>query len=74
VEVAVDSLVISSVVFTTLGLLFLARYAELDKKARRERCFFTIGVGIGVLAFWFFGGVGLLIIAFWLFLFRILAI
>ena len=39
----------------------MARYFYLDYKSKNEKSFVVIGLGI--LAFWFFGGTGLLAIA-----------
>jgi hypothetical protein len=39
------------------GLLFLARYFYLDYKAKKEKSFIIISVGL--LLFWVFGGIGL---------------
>ena len=66
-----DTIAISSVVSALLGVMFLIRYVQLDKRVRREKSF--LAVGVGVLAFWFFGGSGLLVLAFWLVLLRIIA-
>lgn len=41
----------------TLGLLFLARYFYLEYKAKKEKSFIVIGLGL--LLFWVFGGIGL---------------
>jgi hypothetical protein len=49
-----------------LGLGFLGRYLYLDYKSKQEKSF--IVVGLGILAFWFFGGNILLIIAVMLFM------
>lgn len=64
-EVFMNSLVISSVILAGLGFLFFARYLYLDRKAKEEKSFIVVGVGL--LAFWFFGGTGLMAIAFFLF-------
>lgn len=48
-------------ILAALGIGFLARYFYLDYKSKKEKSFLV--VGLGLLAFWFFGGTGLLIIA-----------
>jgi len=49
-----------------LGLCFLGRYLYLDYKAKKEKSFLL--VGLGLLMFWFFGGSSLIILAIILFL------
>lgn len=56
-----DSMLVSSVILALAGLGFFARYFYLDYKSRKEKSFLV--VGLGLLAFWFFGGTGLLAIA-----------
>lgn len=41
----------------SLGLIFLSRYFYLNYKAKKEKSF--IVVGLGLLLFWAFGGIGL---------------
>lgn len=48
------------------GLGFVGRYLYLDYKAKKEKSFVLISLGL--LAFWFFGGSTFLIIAVLLFL------
>ena len=60
-EVSVDLFLVSSVIFALIGVGFMSRYFYLDYKSRNEKSFVVIGLGI--LAFWFFGGTGLLAIA-----------
>lgn len=56
-----DLFLVSSVIFALIGVGFMARYFYLDYKSKNEKSFVVIGLGI--LAFWFFGGTGLLAIA-----------
>ena len=56
-----DTLFVSSVIFGLFGLFSLARYFYLDYRSKKEKSF--VVVGLGILAFWFFGGTGLLAIA-----------
>lgn len=49
-----------------VGFGLMARYLYLDYKIRQEKSF--IIVGLGVLAFYFFGGSGLLLLAMLLFI------
>lgn len=60
-----DLMLISAVVLAFAGLGFFARYFYLDYKSKKDRSFLV--VGLGLLAFWFFGGTGLLAIALMLF-------
>lgn len=57
---------ILAIVSLLFGLGFLGRYLYLDYKSKQEKSFIIIGLGI--LAFWFFGGNILLIIAVMLFM------
>lgn len=60
-----NTLVLLCVGSLLLGLGFLARYLYLDYKIKQEKSFLI--VGLGLLAFWFFGGSTLLVIAIILF-------
>lgn len=64
-EVFMDLFLVSSVILAILGLGFMARYFYLDYKSKNEKSFVVIGLGL--LAFWFFGGTGLMAIAIVLF-------
>jgi len=59
-------LTVLAVVSLLTGLGFLGRYLYLDHKAKQEKSFIVIGLGL--LAFWFFGGSTFVIIAAILFL------
>lgn len=59
-------LTILAVVSLLTGLGFLGRYLYLDHKAKQEKSFIVIGLGL--LAFWFFGGSTLMVIAILLFI------
>ena len=63
-----DSNLLISLALVSLltGLGFLGRYLYLDHKAKQEKSFIVIGLGL--LAFWFFGGSTFVIIAILLFL------
>jgi hypothetical protein len=61
-----DKLIISlALISTFLSLGFLGRYLYLDYKSKQEKSFLIIGLGL--LAFWFFGGSTFLIVAIVLF-------
>lgn len=61
-----DKMVLAlALISSLLGLGFLGRYFYLDYKAKQEKSF--IMIGLGILAFWFFGGSTFLIIAIVLF-------
>ena len=58
-----EEITLISIAFLTLltGLGFLGRYLYLDHKVKQEKSF--IVVGLGLLAFWFFGGNLMIVIA-----------
>lgn len=58
-------IILAALVSAALGLGFLGRYFYLDYKSRQEKSFLIIGLGL--LAFWFFGGSTLMIVAIVLF-------
>lgn len=59
-------LMIAALVSLLLGVGFIGRYLYLDYKSKQEKSFVIIGLGL--LAFWFFGGSTLLVIAVLLFI------
>jgi hypothetical protein len=59
-------LIVSALVSLFIGLCFIGRYLYLDYKSKQEKSFIVIGLGL--LAFWFFGGSIFIIIAILLFL------
>lgn len=62
-----DNLLILLMALSLLtGLGFLGRYFYLDYKSKKEKSFLV--VGLGLLAFWFFGGSIFFVIAILLFL------
>ena len=58
-----EEIALISVAFLTLltGLGFLGRYLYLDYKRKNDKSFIVIGLGL--LAFWFFGGNLMIVIA-----------
>jgi hypothetical protein len=58
-------IIITALLSLALGLSFIGRYLYLDYKAKQEKSFLIIGLGL--LAFWFFGGSTFLVIAILLF-------
>lgn len=59
-------MLIVAIISLLFGIGFIGRYLYLDYKSKQEKSFIIIGLGI--LAFWFFGGSTFLIIAFLLFM------
>jgi len=53
-------LMIAALVSLLLGTVFLGRYLYLDYKTKQQKSFVIIGLGL--LAFWFFGGTTLMIV------------
>lgn len=58
-------IILAALVSAAIGIGFLGRYLYLDYKSRQEKSFLIIGLGL--LAFWFFGGSTFIIIAIVLF-------
>lgn len=61
-----NELISIALISFVLGCGLLSRYLYLDYKIKKEKSF--IIVGLGVLAFYFFGGSGLLLLAILLFM------
>jgi len=63
-------LLIAAIVSLLVGACFIGRYLYLDYKAKQQKSF-TI-IALGLLAFWFFGGTTLMIVGIVLFAFLFL--
>lgn len=58
-------LLITAILSLVLGAGFFGRYLYLDYKSKQEKS--LVVIGLGILAFWFFGGSTLMVIALLLF-------